>query len=66
MFEMFPADNVKINAMKYLYFRARPGGYILPFLHEDYELEKLGEKEEIQDKDKSWKSIFLRKERTAR
>lgn len=32
MYDRFPAENIKCNALKYLYFKMKPGAYIMPFV----------------------------------
>ena len=50
IYELFPLENIKINAFKYLHFRIRPATYILPFLQEEQvEIQK---KEVEEEKDK--------------
>jgi hypothetical protein len=35
--ELFPIENIKLNAIKYLHFRIKPATYILPYLQEETE-----------------------------
>ena len=35
VYETFPGDNIRANAIKYLYFKLKPGGYMLPYLQEE-------------------------------
>ena len=35
IYDQFPAENIRTNALKYLYFKIKPGGYILPYIQED-------------------------------
>lgn len=35
IYELFPSENIKINALKYLYFKIKPATYILPYLQEE-------------------------------
>jgi len=35
IYELFPEENIKINAFKYLFFRIKPATYILPLLQEE-------------------------------
>lgn len=35
IFELFPVENIKLNALKYLHFKIKPATYILPYLQEE-------------------------------
>ena len=60
IFELFPSENTKTNAFKYLHFRIKPATYILPFLQE--EQAELTRKDPPEEKEKpgrsGWKNWF--------
>ncbi len=33
--DSFPSDNIRTNAIKYLYFKMKPGAYMLPYFQQD-------------------------------
>jgi hypothetical protein len=33
--DSFPADNIRTNAIKYLYFKIKPGSYMLPYFQHE-------------------------------
>lgn len=35
IYDSFNGENIKINAIKYLFFKTKPGPYILPMLQDD-------------------------------
>lgn len=55
--ELFPSENIKVNAIKYLHFRIKPASYILPYLQEEIEVPQV----ENENKEKSkfnWRGLF--------
>lgn len=63
IFELFPLESTKMNALKYLHFQIKPATYILPYLQEEQieahkkETEKAGKKEGRF----SWRTFFADK-----
>lgn len=33
--DSFPSDNIRTNAIKYLYFKMKPGAYMLPYFQQE-------------------------------
>ena len=31
VYDQFPAENIRTNAIKYLFFKIKPGSYMLPY-----------------------------------
>ena len=66
--ELYPTENIKINAFKYLHFRIKPAAYILPYLQEeplefarkkeDEEKEREREREKEKGGKFTWRSLF--------
>lgn len=55
--ELFPSENIKVNAIKYLHFRIRPATYILPYLQEEIEVPQV--ENEAKEKSKfNWRGLF--------
>ena len=59
MYDRFPPDNIKTNAIKYLFFKMKPGSYILPFINGDEKLEEPEiQKNEESKSNSKWGSLF--------
>lgn len=35
MFDNFPSENIRTNAIKYLFYKIKPGTYMLPYFQDD-------------------------------
>lgn len=47
IFDAFPAYNIRVNAIKYLFFKIKPAAYMLPFFQEE---EPVVEKAKVEEK----------------
>lgn len=45
--DSFPPDNIKTNAIKYLFFKIKPGAYILPYFQIQESQEKVQQKSKL-------------------
>ena len=34
IYDQFPSETIRCNALRYLYFKIKPGAYLLPYLQE--------------------------------
>jgi hypothetical protein len=61
--DAFPGANIRANAIKYLFYKVKPGAYILPFLQEE-DHEKPEEKpEEKPNLAKQFTNFFRKTEK---
>ena len=60
VYEQFPGDNIRANAIKYLYFRVKPAGYLLPYLQEEGPQESSSQAQQPKPAGNSfnWRSLF--------
>lgn len=56
--QLFPSENIKVNAIKYLHFRIKPATYILPYLQEEIEIPEKVENEAKERSKFNWRGLF--------
>ncbi len=58
--ELFPIENIKFNAIKYLHFRIKPATYILPYLQEETEHPSPKLEPDTKEKERkfNWRGLF--------
>lgn len=61
IYDNFPPENIRNNAIKYLFFKIKPGAYMLPYFQNDEEANEKAEEKSSSSKLSQLSGFFKKK-----